>query len=201
MEKQDGVDFLLVEYQKSIDLIQHYDNLRVSLMKFAFSYHSVVATVAFALYRYLYWNDNDVSNDEKLWTRIFISCSLLLASLIGMTTIFMLARNRKYFVYAARQANTMRAILFSRGDLASSVKSALPTNPDEPKRFKPKSPHLVAIFLLLVVNGVLLSIGVLFFAWTINLSLRTCWILTIICLSISPTAQFCLVKWILKEES
>lgn len=201
MEKQNGADFLLVEYQKSIDLIQHYDNLRASLMKFAFSYHSVVVAVVFALYRYLFWDDNTMSSDDMFWTRIFISCLLLLAYLVGISTVFMLARNRKYFVSAARQANTMRAILFSRENLPSSIKSALPTNPDKPKRFKPKSPHLLAIFLFIVVNSVLLFFGVLLFAWTINLSLAFRCFLLIICLIISLTAQFWLIKWILKEES
>lgn len=201
MEKQNGVDFLLVEYQKSIDLIQHYDNLRASLMKFAFSYHSVVVAVVFALYRYLFWNDNTVSSDDMFWTRIFISCLLLLAYLVGISTVFMLARNRKYFVSAARQANAMRAILFSRENLASKIKSALPTDPDEPRRFNPKSPHLLAIFLFIVVNSVLLFFSVLLFAWTINLSLAFRCFLLIICPIISLVAQFLLIKWILKEES
>ena len=39
MEEQEGIDFLLVEYGKTLDLIQHYDNIRVSLLRFAASYH------------------------------------------------------------------------------------------------------------------------------------------------------------------
>ena len=170
-------------------------------MKFAFSYHSVVVAVVFALYRYLFWNGNTVSSVDMFWTRIFISCLLLLAYLVGISTVFMLARNRKYFVSAARQANAMRAILFSRENLASSIKSALPTDPNEPSRFNPKSPHLLAILLFIVVNSVLLFISVLLFVWTINLCLAFRHFLVIICPIISLTAQFWLIKWILKEES
>ena len=64
MKEPDGVDFLLVEYGKSIDLIQHYDNLRLSIMKFAFSYHSVVGTITFAIYRYLRTKDQQPDSVE-----------------------------------------------------------------------------------------------------------------------------------------
>ena len=169
MEEQEGIDFLLVEYGKTLDLIQHYDNIRVSLLRFAASYHSVVGTVAFAIYRYLYHNDRQSNNMESA-VPIFLGCLLIVAFLIGIASVAMLAQNRRYFVITARQANTIRGVLFKRGSLASSIKSVFPANPDEPKVFNPKSTHLVTIFLLEIVNSISFSFSILFFIMTTNLS-------------------------------
>ena len=199
MDKQDEVDFLLLEYGKSVDLIQHYDNLRVSLMKFAFSYHSVVATIAFAIYRYLYLS-NQQSNKAESIVPIFLGCLLILAFLVGFASVAMLAQNRSYFVIAARQANTLRGALFKRGNLASSIKSAFPINSDEPKTFNPKSTHLVTIFLLEVVNSISFSFGILFFLLRSNLSLKFYYFLPITCGLIVLIGQFFLVKHVFLRE-
>ena len=192
MENQDGVDFLLLEHGKSLDLIQHYDNLRVSLMKFAFSYHSVVAGVTLAVYRY------QILDEKSLITQLFPVFFLILVFLIGTAIVLMLARNRKYFVLVARQANTIRGVLFSRGVLLS-IESALPTNSKEPRMFNPGSAHLITIFLLVIINSISLSFAALFFAMMIHLSLKFCYLLPIICWLLSVILQVCIVKGILKE--
>ena len=162
MNEQEGIDFLLVEHGKTLDLIQHYDNIRVSHMRFAASYHSIVGAVAFAIYRYLYLNDQQPNNVESA-VPIFLGSLLMVAFLVGIASVAMLAQNRSYFVIAARQANTIRGVLFKRGSLTSSIKSVFPTNPNEPKMFNPKSTHLVTIFLLAIVNSISFSFGILFF--------------------------------------
>ena len=194
MEDPDGVDFLLTEHGKSLDLIQHYDNLRVSLMKFAFSYHSVVVGVTLAVYRY------QILKEKSLITQLFLAFFLVLVFLIGAAIVLMLARNRKYFVLVARQANTIRGVLFLRGSLASKIESVLPTNPEEPKAFNPKSTHLITIFLLVAVNSISLSFATLFFAMMIRLSVKFYWFLPIACGVISFLLQVYGVKWVLKEE-
>lgn len=195
MPNEDGVDFLLVEHGKSVDLIQHYDNLRVSLMKFAFSYHSVVAAGTLAVYRYQVFEKN------SLIIQLFPVFFLFLVFLIGTSIVLMLAQNRKFFVLAARQANTIRGILFSRDSLASGVKSALPTNPNEPRMFNRGSAHLITIFLLVVVNSISLSVATLFFVMMIHLSLKFYYLLPITSGIISLGLQVCVVKWVLKEAS
>lgn len=201
MDKQDEVDFLLLEYGKSVDLIQHYDNLRISLMKFAFSYHSVVGTVAFAVYRYLYINDQQPNRTERE-VAIFIGSLLIFAFIVGAASLAMLAQNRSYFVIAARQANIIRGVLFKRGSLASSIESVFPTNPDEPKMFNLKSTHLVTIFLLGIVNSIAFSFGILFLIMATSLSLRFYYLIPIICGLIVLIGQFFLTKYVfLKEPS
>ncbi|MCE2400504.1 hypothetical protein J4G08_06400 [Candidatus Poribacteria bacterium] len=201
MNEQEGVDFLLVEHAKTLDLIQHYDNIRVSHMRFAASYHSVIGTLVFAIYRYLYFNDQQ-SNAVTLEVPIFLGSFLIISFLVGIASVAMLAQNRSYFVIAARQANTIRGALFKRGSLASSIQSVFPTNPDEPKMFNPKSTHLVTLFLLGVVNSISFAFGILFFVMAANFSLWLYFFLPITCGLIVLIGQFLLVKFVfLKEKS
>ncbi len=199
MNDQNGVDFLLIEYGKSVDLIQHYDNFRASLMRFAFSYHSVVGTVAFAVYRYLSPN-NSQSNDVEVAVPIFLASFLVVAFLVGVASVIMLAQNRRYFVIAARQANMLRGVLFKRGSLASSVKSAFPTNPEEPKVFNPKSPHFVTIFLLAFVNSASFSFGIFFVVIALNLGSRGYYSVPILLGLVVFIGQFFLVKHVFLKE-
>lgn len=199
MNEQEGVDFLLVEHAKTLDLIQHYDNIRVSHMKFAFSYHSVVGTVAFAIYRYLYLSDQQ-SNNGDIGVPIFLGGLLMLAFLIGFATVAIVAQNRSYFVIAARQANTIRGVLFKRGNLVSSIESVFPTNPHEPKMFNPKSTHLVTLFLLGVVNSISFAFGILFFVMAAKPNLWFYFFLPITCGLLLLIGQFLLVKYVFLKE-
>lgn len=196
MNEQEGVDFLLVEHGKTIDLIQHYDNLRVSHLRFAFSFHTVVAIVAFAIIFLVHTQSNDLG----LTVPIFLGCLLIFAFLVGIVTVCMLAQNRSNFVNAARHANTIRKVLFERGTLASSIKSVLPINPDEPKMYNPKSSDLVALFLLEVVNSISFGFGVLFFSMTVNTSPWLGFYIPVNCGLIVLIGQFLLVKYIFLKE-
>ncbi len=201
MNEQEGIDFLLVEHGKTLDLIQHYDNIRVSHMRFAASYHSVIGTLVFAIYRYLYISDQQ-SNTVTLELPIFLGSFLIISFLVGIASVAMLAQNRSYFVIAARQANTIRGTLFKRGSLASSIQSVFPTNPDEPKMFNPKSTHLVTLFLLGVVNSISFAFGILFFVMAAKPSLWLYFFLPITCGLSVLIGQFLLVKHVfLKEKS
>ncbi len=201
MNEQDGVDFLLVEHGKTLDLIQHYDNIRVSHMRFATSYHSVIGTLVFAIYRYLYLDDQ-LANTITLEVPIFLGSFLIISFLVGIASVAMLAQNRSYFVIAVRQANTIRRTLFKRGSLASTIESVFPTNPDEPKLFNPKSTHLVTLFLLEIVNSITFGFGILFFVMAAKPSLWIYFFVPIISGLIVLIGQFLLVKYVfLKEKS
>ncbi len=198
MNEQEGVDFLLVEHGKTIDLIQHYENLRVSHLRFAFSFHTVVAIVAFAII----FLAHTQSNDLGLTVPIFLGCLLTLAFVVGVVTVCLLVQNRSDFVNAVRHANNLRKVLFARGTLASRTKSILPTDPDEPKMYNPKSPHLVALFLLEVLNSISFGFGILFFSMAVSTSLWWHFYLPITCGFLLLIGQFRLVKYVLsKEES
>ena len=50
-----GTDYLIQEYNQCFSHMRHYDELKLSLAKFAFSFYSAIATVSFALERYFYY--------------------------------------------------------------------------------------------------------------------------------------------------
>ena len=193
MENRDGIECLLAEHGKSIELIQHYDNLRQSLMKFAFSYHSIAAAVTLAIYRYR------VLEEKRPEVQLSLSCLLVLGCTVGIAIVAMLTQNRRHFVLAARQTNAIRGIFFSRGILASNVESALPVDSGKPKMFNPISTHLMTIFLLVVINSLSLAFAVLLLSM-IHLNLKCCYLLPIACWAISLILQLFYVKWSLKEE-
>lgn len=198
MNEQEGVDFLLVEHGKTIDLIQHYENIRVSHLRFAFSYHSLVAIVVFAI---IFLADQQ-PNNMGLTIPIFLGCLLIFTFVVGVATVCMLVQNRSDFVNAVRHASTIRKVLFERGTLASSIKSILPTNPDEPKMYNPKSPHLVTLLLLEMVNSISFGFGVLFFIMAVSTSLWLHFYLPITCGLIVLIGKFLFVKYVfLKEKS
>ena len=200
MNDKEGVDFLLVEHSKTLDLIQHYDNIRVSHMRFAASYHSVIGTLVFAIHRYLYQNDQQ-ANTLTLEVPIYLGTFLMISFLVGIASVAMLAQNRSYFVIAARQANTIRGVLFKRGSLATSIKSVFPTDPNKPKMFNPKSTHLVTLFLLGVVNSISFGFGILFYVMAAKSALWIYYFLPITSGFIVLIVQILLVKWVfLKEE-
>ena len=199
MNEQDGVDFLLVEHAKTLDLIQHYDNIRVSHMRFAASYHSVIGTLVFVIYRYLYLNDQQ-TDTLALEVPIFLGSFLIISFLVGVASVAMLAQNRSYFVNAARQANTIRGTLFKRGSLASSIQSVFPTNPDEPRMFNPKSTHLVTLFLLGIVNSISFGFGILFFVMAASSALWIYFLLPITSGFFVLIVQFLLVKLVFLKE-
>lgn len=193
MDEQEGVDFLLVEHAKTLDLMQHYDNIRVSHMRFAVSYHSVIGALVFAIYLYL----NDQQTDTLTFeVPIILGSFLIISFLVGVASVAMLAQNRSYFVIAVRQANTIRATLFKRGSVASRIQSVFPTNPDEPKMFNPKSTHLVTLFLLGVVNSISFAFGIFFFVMAANVSLWLSFYIPTIFGLIVLIGQFRLVKYV-----
>ena len=182
-----------MEHAKTLDLIQHYDNIRVSHMRFAVSYHSAIGAFVFVVYRYLYLSDQQ-SNTVAHEVQIFLGIFLMISFLVGIASVAMLAQNRSYFVIAARQANTIRDALFKRGSLASRIQSVFPTNPDEPKMFNPKSTHLVTLFLLGVVNSISFAFGILFFVIAAKSGLWLYFYLPITCGLIVLIGQFLLIK-------
>jgi len=132
--------------------MRHYDNTRLSLAKFAFSFYSVIATISFAMERYFYYELKTFSIE------IFLGFLLTLTFFIGGMIIVMLIQNRKYFVLVARQANSIRK-MFSDTIKTSKIifENFLYTDTTKPVALNIKSTHLLLIFLLSFINSVTLA--------------------------------------------
>lgn len=96
-------DFLHNEYHECFEQMRFYDEKQFSLLKFAVSFSSSVATGLLAFYKF--WGQI---------TAIFWLASALIGSVVavGLLLIFWkMVQNRLYFLYPARQVNALRVFL------------------------------------------------------------------------------------------
>ncbi|SRR6266542_4551523 len=96
-------EYLLKEYELCFEQLRFYDQRQESLLKYAITLTSAIATAQFAIYRLLH--DSVVE---------FFQCSAILSSLvfIGILLLFLaMLQNRLYFIYVARQLNAIRGYL------------------------------------------------------------------------------------------
>jgi hypothetical protein len=145
----ESLRFLLEEFNQCFSQMRHHDEMELSLAKFAFSLYSVVATVSFALGQYFH---------ETPSVRIFLCGLLLLTFLISFMVIVMLVRHRIYFVYVARQVNSIRKTFLSipgSGRVVFENFGIIDTG--KPKLYYWRSAHLVLILLLSLINSITLA--------------------------------------------
>lgn len=191
MEDESQIRFLLEEYGQCFEQLRHYDNARLSVTKFAFSFYSAIATVAFAAHRFLYY-------DERIHgTDLVIGFLSLFAFLVGLILLSMLTRNRQYFVIIGRQINRIRSACLSEEAQDSQFKNILPTDPNIPRAFNLRSTHLLSILLICLINSVALCFAVVFLSSYFDL--RLAWVIVLILASALFFLQVLYVKTSLKE--
>jgi hypothetical protein len=134
--------------------MRHYDNVKLSLAKFGFSFYSAIVTVSFVLERYFYIEKSIKS------VHLFLAGLLCLAYLIGIMLIYILLQNRLYFVKVARQTNSIRKACVSQ--LNFDFKNFLPTETSKPHPLNLKSTHILLIFLFILINSILVGFALAF---------------------------------------
>jgi hypothetical protein len=152
-------DFLIEEYNQCFSHMRHYDELKLSLAKFAFSFYSAIATVSFALERYFYYELKTRSVD------VFLGLLLVITFLVGLLILVMMVRYRKYFVLVARQVNGIRRYFFAEINHAGEkVQNALHsyTDPEKPIAYNKKSTYLLLAYLFSLINSIALVFACFF---------------------------------------
>lgn len=146
--KEGGLKFLLEEFNQCFSQMRHYDDTRLSLAKFAFSFYSAVATISFAIERYFYYEQQTRSIE------LFLGFLLVLTFLIGLMIIIMLVQNRKYFVLVARQVNSIRKMFLDMVRTGGiTFENFLYIETTKPVASNIRSTHLLLIFLLSLINS------------------------------------------------
>lgn len=93
-------EFLKLEYEQCLKLINYYDERHHSLLKYACGLSSAVPSLLLAL-----WNIKD-SDNKYFW---LFSTLISFATTVSLLSIFTtLVQTRLYFVYPARQVNAIR---------------------------------------------------------------------------------------------
>ncbi len=156
---KENFKFILEEFNQCYEHMRHYDNVKLSLAKFGFSFYSAIATISFVLERYFYIEKSINS------VHLFLACLLCLAYLIGIMLIYMLLQNRLYFVKVARQTNSIRKACLCQ--LNFDFKNFLPTDTSKPYPLNFRSTHILLILLFILINSILigfaLPFGLLYF--------------------------------------
>jgi len=196
----ENTNFLLEEYSQCFSHMRHYNDLKLSLAKFAFSFYSAIATVSFAVERYFH---------HELKARIvdiFLFLLLVITFLIGLLILVMMTRYRKYFVLVARQVNSIRKYFFSQINHAEEkVPNALHpyTDPQKPTAYNRKSTYLLLTYLFSLINSIALVFACFFILRYFDF-LITCpfWsvIILVALFIITLISEFCYIKKELKEE-
>ena len=93
-----------IEYKQCLASLKYYDDRHLSLLKFATGISSAVPPVIFALYNL------DVETDLEYWNFVTF---LSLITALGLSALFVaMIQNRLYFIYPARQVNSIRKSQF-----------------------------------------------------------------------------------------
>lgn len=186
------IKFLLEEYTQCFNQMRHYDNIRISLMAFAFSFYASVGTAAFAIYQF--FSEEKLSDSQR-----FLSLLSLFVFSIGLIIVFMLAKNRRYFVLVARQINGIRNTFFPKEWSDFKFRNFLPTDPDKPRKFDLKSTHLLSISLLSLLNSFAMFSAIYFLTSHLKIE-NQLWMALLCCLA-AFISQLLYVKIVLKENN
>ncbi|MCB1889491.1 MAG: hypothetical protein KDH20_17920 [Rhodocyclaceae bacterium] len=97
-------EFLKVEYEQCLGLIKFYDERHQSLAKFAAGLSAAVPAFVITILRF---GPQDIQSNVALYAGFLCAMTTL-----GLLIVFIsMVQNRLYFVYPARQVNSIRALM------------------------------------------------------------------------------------------
>ncbi len=142
-------DFLVIEYERCLDLLKYYDERQHSLLRFATGVSSAVLSVIVAVM------NHTTAPALVSWELISL---LSLITALGLAALFSaMVQTRLYFVFPARQVNALRKHML-----------ALPTNSFKDNQmyldttfpaFKFRSTQTTTMFLVGLQAGAMFSFG------------------------------------------
>ena len=148
--------FLQVEYEECLDLLKHYDERHISLVKFTTGVSSSAVTLILGFY--------SLSSNALPYFWYFAAVLAGIAA-IGLLALFAaMVQNRLYFIYPARQVNAIRRAMLDKLVPEFSDNQMYITTDVRP--FKLMSLHTLMNFLVALQIGVLLAFS--WFAMTVD---------------------------------
>ena len=151
-------EFLKVEYEGCLDLLKHYDERHLSLVKFTTGVSSSAVTLIFGFYA--------LSSDAHHYFWYFAAMLAGIAA-VGLLTVFAaMVQNRLYFIYPARQMNAIRRAMLGKIVAEFSDNQMYLTTDVRP--FKLMSMYTLMNFLVALQIGAFLAFS--WFAMTVDLA-------------------------------
>ncbi len=146
-----GNEFLYKEYELSYEQLRFYDQKHSTLQRFVFTLCSSVATALFAILKFIGSPTTSFYQFQSL-----ISFLLFVATLICYLSLI---QNRLYFVFVARQLNSLRGHFLDTEAQAFRAKNQMYTSTDFPAA-KWSSLHTLQFISVSIVSALFGSIAV-----------------------------------------
>ncbi len=147
---KEAVNFLERDFNQGYSQLRHYDNQIIGIFKFGFTSYATIIGIATGLYQF---------SQEKGINLIGTVKALICACfLIGIFMLWLIVRNRGYYVRIARYINEHRKFFLNNKPLGFENNVGMYTDINHPKYFNWKSSHLLYVYISAIVNGILLSV-------------------------------------------
>ena len=151
-------EFLKAEYEGCLDLLKHYDERHLSLVKFTTGVSSSAVTLIFGFY---------TLSSEALPFFWHFTAVLAGTAAVGLLNVFAaMVQNRLYFIYPARQVNAIRRAML--GKLVTEFSDNQMYLTTDVRPFKLRSMHTLMNFLVALQVGAFLAFS--WFAMTVDLA-------------------------------
>ncbi len=149
-DKEQSVGFLVSEYEQCFEQMRHYNDISISLTKFAFTGFVAITSGAFALFKYL---------EGEIYQSTVVGSILLLTFFVGVIVMTLMLRNRVYFVVVTRQVNSLRNYFLSNMEVDYLKYNVCYTDSDFPRAFSLWSSYTLLLAMVALISGILGGVG------------------------------------------
>ena len=142
---QEAIRFLDRDFVQSFNEKRRHEDAAWDICKFAFTVHSSIVALSIAAYQF--------TMDKKINLLPAARSLLGMGLTIGLFFVFLLVRNRVYFVIVTRYINEHRQFFLAAQPLGFPNASRFFANPSEPPYFSWRSTQTWATFCVAVLNS------------------------------------------------
>ncbi len=143
-------ELLKTDFQQCFQQMRHYDSIFLSIVKFMFTGYAAVFTATGGILGLQL-------SSGIAWTGITIL--LFFTGFAGMLLLFLLLRNRIYYVRVARFVNEVRHTYINQKVMGIQNIAGLYADPRSPKAMNPMSTQLIILYFILICNSLFYAFG------------------------------------------
>lgn len=148
-EPAKGSSFLQIDFTQCFEQMRHYDQMQMALLKFAYTGYTAIVSGSYILLK--------IGETKEMSFTPVIVLLLLVSFLIGLIVSSIFIRNRYYFVVVSRHVNELRDMFSGDKFLTSKSKSGISKEFGKTSYWNPFSSHMLAFYLLSVLNSSLFA--------------------------------------------
>lgn len=181
---KEKIKFLERDFNQCFSQIRHYDSQIIDIFKFGFTFYTFVIGAIIGL--------SEFAKKENLHLLLGIQAVLILGILCGLFILWLMVRNRVYFVKVTRYINEHRRFFLDKELTGFSNESRMYDDPDYPKFFSWRSSHALFFYMSSILNSGLII--TLFHFLKVRTPILTGIILFIILTTIQILLSFLLLR-------